>query len=722
MKKLFTLLLLHSVLFCSTHAYAQILEDFDDEVGPNFTKNHITSTGLRLFIPETCYFGYTHGASTIGGHIFNTSVLIGSANSSGDTIIIKAPESKLFTSFEGDFYYAHSENSNPAIFFLFKNGKRVGSSVNHDYNTYLRFISTGAFDEIRYYIPSGGLIYYDNFEFVVDDICLEPSSEATNSVFGTSTINSLTLTSFTAPSGGADGYVVFINTSNSFEAPSEGLTPTSNTQYSGGQQAVYYGASTSPNVTVSALEPGTTYYFKVYAYNDCHGTNTYESTGLSANDMTAKKALTITGLSAGNKIYDGNTTAIISGTPSLSGVISGHTVTLGGTPSYNFTNSVIGIDKTISTVGYSLSGTDASKYVLLQPTFSADITTKELTVADITAENKVYDGSTTASTTGTAALSGVVENDQVTLGGTPTFTFASADVASSISISTSGYSISGNDASNYSLTQPTLSADITTKELTVVDLSAENKVYDGIATASTTGTAALEGLMSNDEVTLGGTPSFTFASTGVGSDITVNTSGYSISGNDASNYSLSQPVLSADISAKELTISGLTAENKEFDDNTEATVSGTPVLEGAISGDDVTLGGTPEYTFASADVGADIEITTKGYSISGDDADNYNLIQPTFIANITTVLSADESSLVDHILIYPNPTTGTVSIKYDLNDALSLRVFNSSGQQIKSETILSSFYQFELIGSSGMYFIELIDREENKANFKIVKR
>ena len=52
--------------------------------------------------------------------------------------------------------------------------------------------------------------------------------------------------------------------------------------------------------------------------------------------------------------------------------------------------------------------------------------------------------------------------------------------------------------------------------------------------------------------------------------------GVTLGGGDAGNYTVSQPSgLTADITAKNLTISGAVANNKQYDGNTEATVDFT---------------------------------------------------------------------------------------------------------------------------------------------------
>ena len=96
-----------------------------------------------------------------------------------------------------------------------------------------------------------------------------------------------------------------------------------------------------------------------------------------------------------------------------------------------------------------------------QPSLSAAITKKTLTVTGLSGSDKVYDGNTDASATGTGTLSGVVSPNDVSLAGTPVYTFASAAVGTVITITTTGFTLSGTDAGNYTLEQPSLSADIT---------------------------------------------------------------------------------------------------------------------------------------------------------------------------------------------------------------------------------------------------------------------
>jgi hypothetical protein len=78
----------------------------------------------------------------------------------------------------------------------------------------------------------------------------------------------------------------------------------------------------------------------------------------------------------------------------------------------------------------------------------------------------------------------------------------------------------------------------------------------------------------------------------VGTGIDVNASGYTLGGADAGNYVLDQDaVASADITVKTLTISGLSADDKEYDGGTSVNVTGTGALVGVIDPDTVTWAG-----------------------------------------------------------------------------------------------------------------------------------
>ena len=108
---------------------------------------------------------------------------------------------------------------------------------------------------------------------------------------------------------------------------------------------------------------------------------------------------------------------------------------------------------------------------------------------------------------------------------------------------------SGAADSNYSISFVTTTFSIAPAGLTVTGLEGDDKVYDGTTEATASGTPGLSGILSNDVVVLEGSPVFTFESAELGTDITITTTGYTISGVDSVNYNLTQPIISADIKA-----------------------------------------------------------------------------------------------------------------------------------------------------------------------------
>ena len=204
----------------------------------------------------------------------------------------------------------------------------------------------------------------------------------------------------------------------------------------------------------------------------------------------------------------------------------------------NFDKNV-GTGKTVTATGLSLTGADAVNYQLSSTTATtpADITGKSVT-PHITANNKVYDG-TTAATLTSQTLTGVIGGDVVSLTVTAA-NFDTKDVGTGKTVTATGLGLSGADAGNYQLTSTTATAtaDITAK-LAVPHITASDKVYDG-TTAATILTRTLTGVLAADEANVsltGGTA--TFADPNVGNGKTVTATGLSLSGTAAGNYELS---------------------------------------------------------------------------------------------------------------------------------------------------------------------------------------
>jgi mucin-19 len=183
------------------------------------------------------------------------------------------------------------------------------------------------------------------------------------------------------------------------------------------------------------------------------------------------KPLTVTGLGvAASKVYDGTTSAIVTGSGAFSGVLGGDTVTLGGTPIGAYNSKDVATAVSVSFSGLTLAGASATNYSLAMPApVAATITPKTLTVSGLTvAASKVYDGTTAAVVTNTGVLAGIIGPDAVAIGGTAVGLYNSKDVASAQTVSFAGLTLGGADARNYALAAPSpVVATITKANLTV---------------------------------------------------------------------------------------------------------------------------------------------------------------------------------------------------------------------------------------------------------------
>jgi hypothetical protein len=146
-------------------------------------------------------------------------------------------------------------------------------------------------------------------------------------------------------------------------------------------------------------------------------------------------------------------------------------------------------------------------------------------------------------------------------------------------VSVSGISISGTDAANYSANaSASTTANITAKALTVSGISASNKIYDAnLSVALDTTSAALVGVVSPDDVSLDASSATgAFADKNVGASKTVNVTGLNLSGADAGNYSVTQPVTTATITKATLTV--------KADDKSRAAGQANPALTASYTG------------------------------------------------------------------------------------------------------------------------------------------
>jgi antibiotic biosynthesis monooxygenase (ABM) superfamily enzyme len=139
--------------------------------------------------------------------------------------------------------------------------------------------------------------------------------------------------------------------------------------------------------------------------------------------------------------------------------------------------------------------------------------------------------------------------------------------------------------------------------------------------------------------------------------------------------------VSSTVTALGLTVTGVTANNKEYDANTTATLVGTPTLVGVETADqaNVTLAGTATATFNNASVGTSKTVTVTGYILGGTAAGNYTVSQPigltaNIIAKAANTLTIDPIAnqtftglaLTPAIVVKNGATTLTLGTHYSV--------------------------------------------------------
>ncbi|MGQ9369041.1 YDG domain-containing protein [Azospirillum sp. ST 5-10] len=382
--------------------------------------------------------------------------------------------------------------------------------------------------------------------------------------------------------------------------------------------------------------------------------------------------LTVSGVTANDKVYDRTTAATLTtGGAVFAGVIGTDVVTLDtGGSTAAFADRTVGAGKAVTVSGLGLGGADGGNYTLAQPAgLTAAITPAPLSVSGVTANDKVYDRTTVATlSTGAATLSGVLAGDAVSLDVSGTAaSFADKDAGAGKPVTAAGFALGGADGGNYALSQPAgLTATITPAPLTVSGVTANDKVYDR-STAATlaTGGATLSGVLAGDTVSLdvsGTTASFTDKNAGVGKPVTA--AGFALGGTDGGNYALAQPTgLTATITPAPLTVSGVTVNDKVYDRTTTATLATDgAALSGVLAGDAVTLNvSSTTASFADKRVGVSKPVTAAGFAVGGADGGNYALAQPTGLTAAITPAPVTVSGVTAIDKVYDRTTAATLS-------------------------------------------------------------
>lgn len=361
-----------------------------------------------------------------------------------------------------------------------------------------------------------------------------------------------------------------------------------------------------------------------------------------------------------SKVYDGTPSAALSGavftTPATG--ISLVNDTVGA-----FVSPNVGAAVPVNTF-MSITGPDVALYNFTTPILVGQITARPIQLLNPLVTSIEYNGSTSFSSTrllGSFDLNNIVGAEQLNVTGNGTIT-GTADVGMNKFAGmtyTLGNGANGGLAGNYlPLADDNIILDITEKMLSYASPTAASKMYDGSAGATVT-LGNVQGLVGSETLVIGETSFFNNKNVGTGKSVSVNFSlADGSNGGKASNYQLNNLSLSANINAKPVNVDMTAAViSKAYNGNASVTVAGADLgriaagsgndTDGlAYTGDTVSLSANPSVTLQRALPGTLIPVIGTGFSLTGADAGNYSLRQPTGLTGeITGSASLDRDGV-----------------------------------------------------------------------------
>ena len=287
------------------------------------------------------------------------------------------------------------------------------------------------------------------------------------------------------------------------------------------------------------------------------------------------------------------------------------------------------------------------KYTTNNGTATVTVNRKTVTVSGITANDKVYDGTTNAKLNfSNAKFAGILENDTLTV--TAKGVFEKADIGKQ-KVKISNFKLGGDSAANYVLAesgnQTETTATITAKKVTVT-ITSNGGTYGSVVAAAANLSGAVDG--KNVPVTL------TYTGNGYNDTaVPVNAGSYTVTASIAnSNYTLTGNT-TADfvITPKAVTVTGITAKDKVYDGTTDATLDcSNAQFDGILKNDKLTV--AAKGMFEKADIGNQ-KVTISDLRLGGASAANYVLAESGNQAETTATITAKQIT----VTITPNGGT-----------------------------------------------------------------
>ena len=236
--------------------------------------------------------------------------------------------------------------------------------------------------------------------------------------------------------------------------------------------------------------------------------------------------------------------------------------------------------------------------------------------------------------------------------------------ANSSTLQVTGFTVDdGNSGNNYTVTTHTAVGTISRAPLSISAV-ADSKTYDG--TTASGGNPTVSGLQGSIDTVTGRAQAFQSKDVLGAGNSTLVVTAYTINdGNGGGNYTVTTHNAGGTISAAlGLTISGAVAQDKIYDGTAVATVDFTSAsLHTPISGDHVSIdSSTYAAHFADASAGSSKPVTVIGVKLTGSDAGDYTVSQPTGLsAASTSATCRRRSAPTTRSTTAPTPPTCTAA-------------------------------------------------------------
>lgn len=269
-----------------------------------------------------------------------------------------------------------------------------------------------------------------------------------------------------------------------------------------------------------------------------------------------RRDVTVQGLGAKNKTYDGTTDGtVVYSDVSFDGLIDGDNLTLEQNAVATFKDASAGTSKTVTITNLTLSGAAAGNYRLVNTEFTteANIDKRTVTVSGIQAYDKDYDGATTATLRyDSVSFGNKIAGDDLTVVADGHFETADAGVDKNVVITNP--CLGGTAKENYDLQISgtyTATATVRPRVVTIIGVTAKNRTYNGNTAAELelADGKHIGNLVGSDDADIDFTGyQAAFADKNVGTSKTVSIQGLSLTGDASGNYTLPQTfTLTADI-------------------------------------------------------------------------------------------------------------------------------------------------------------------------------